>query len=46
MSVIVFGADEIGSIFKTLEMEIGGSSLYSLIPFEHIDHYVGNQYEP
>lgn len=43
MSVITFGADEIGSIFKTLEQEVYGSSIYSLLPFSHEDHYVCNE---
>lgn len=37
MSVITFGVDEIGSIYKTLEQEIYHDSIYNLVRIERAD---------
>lgn len=39
MSVFAFSGEEIGSIYKTLQGEIYGRDIYSLIPKEEIDYY-------
>ena len=51
MSVIVFGAEEIGSIYKTLEQEVYHDSIYNLLSIERADPeilkvcYKGNDVE-
>ena len=44
MSVIVFDIEEMASIYKTLEMEVYGRDIYSLIPKEEIDYHHAKDY--